>query len=390
MRGAQTKSCWASLPMYDLPEVREHVDRLWARVRDAMRGAGLDDVPEELTHVEGEFDAHWISQRLFFSQICGIEILKRFQGRYRVLATPRFSAPGCVGHHYRSFVVVRDDARYQQVEDLRGGRLAVNSYYSHSGATAVLPIVAPLSEAGSFFSRVLVSGAHAESIAMITRGEAEVATVDCVTYALLERYRPEALAAIRVLAKTPAAPGPPYVAPTSYGDDVIDRMRAALKEAFADPLIRETREALLLEGIESTDDEAYLPIFEFLESGERHGYTQLREAYRIPVRIPITIRLPSASFVGQTRNLSTHGAFIAVDELPAFGCVLDAGLPPVGAEIALALEIEEERLELHAVVVWHDVGDETPGIGIRFIDVSEETQERIERYLRRSVRPTRE
>ena len=38
----------ASLPMYDLPEVRDHTDRLWAAVAQEMRGLGMAGVPQAL------------------------------------------------------------------------------------------------------------------------------------------------------------------------------------------------------------------------------------------------------------------------------------------------------------------------------------------------------
>ena len=117
--------------------------------------------------------------------------------------------------------------------DLLGARLAVNSPYSHSGTTAVLPLVAPLGRGGTFFSEVLVSGSHAASLGMIEAGRADAASIDCVTWALLARLRPEALAGARILVETPAAPGPPYVAPVHHGEVTLSRMRTALQETFA-------------------------------------------------------------------------------------------------------------------------------------------------------------
>ena len=43
---------------------------------------------------------------------------------------------------------------------------------------------------GRFFSRVVTSGSHPASVAAVARGEADVAAIDCVTYALLDRYLP--------------------------------------------------------------------------------------------------------------------------------------------------------------------------------------------------------
>lgn len=376
---------FASLPMYDFPEVRGHTDLLWSEIRDAMLAEGLEDVPERLIHVDREYDAHWASQRIYFSQICGIEVVKRFRDRYRVLATPRFSAPGCVDHCYRSFVVVREDSPYHELEDLRGRVLAFNSYHSHSGTTSVVPLVAPLSERGSFFAETRISGSHDASLEWVRSGEVDVATVDCVSLAVLGRYRPQAVAGIRVLAETPEAPGPPYVAPASVGEDGLARMRTALRRVFDNPKLAGLREALFLGGLDVTDETAYQPILEFLDIGEEHGYGELREAYRMPVRLPLRLSLESATLLrGETLNLSRHGVFIAVSWLPgARACIAGPDLPPVGSEVDLEIEIADPSLTLRVrgVIVRHHEAGEPPGIAVRFIDLDRRTVEIVDAIL---------
>jgi ABC-type phosphate/phosphonate transport system substrate-binding protein len=273
--------------MYDLLEVRGHLDRLWSRLAATMRELELADVPEPLAHPESEFDAHWSSGDLFFTQICGIEVVKRFRGRYRVLATPRFAARGCAGHSYRSLVTVRGDAPFARLEDLRGARIVVNSHFSHSGTTALVPLIAPISRDGSFFGALTVSGGHVASLARLQRGEADVAAIDCITWALLERDRPGALAGLRVIAETPLAPAPPFVAPSHHGDEVLARLRQALARVFAEPGLSGARRALLLDGLEPTDDASYRPHLEFLEAGACEGYDELSQAYRAPVAVPL-------------------------------------------------------------------------------------------------------
>src|SRR5262249_25716590 len=87
-------------------------------------------------------------------------------------------------------------------------------------------------------------GAHVQSIAMVRSGEADVAAIDCVTYALLRRYRPESLAGTRILQPTDPVPAPPYVTSQDYPADTVARMRNALvswpdrapRPAFCDAL----------------------------------------------------------------------------------------------------------------------------------------------------------
>ena len=65
---------FASLPWYDLPEVREATDRFWACVAQNLRERGFKQVPEKLDR-QLPFDQQWTSGRLLFSQACGYDIL---------------------------------------------------------------------------------------------------------------------------------------------------------------------------------------------------------------------------------------------------------------------------------------------------------------------------
>ena len=59
--------------------------------------------------------------------------------------------------------------------------------------SALRALIAPHAASGRFFAEVRVSGAHSASLAMVARGEADVAAIDCVVHALLARHRPGAL-----------------------------------------------------------------------------------------------------------------------------------------------------------------------------------------------------
>ncbi len=242
--------------MYDIPEVRGALDRLWRALRDAMRSRGLADVPDELSHIDSGWDAHWGGEAVYFTHVCGRDFVRRFPGRYRVIATPRYAAEGCEGDRYRSFVVIAEGAAAARLSDLRGARLVVNGAHSHSGAWALAPLVAPHGALGDFFGSVTESGSHEASLSVVRSGGADVAAIDCITYGLLARHRPDALGGVRVVTTTPLAPAPPYVAPASFGPAVFATMRDALAEVIADPALEDVREALLLRGVSVRDDEA--------------------------------------------------------------------------------------------------------------------------------------
>jgi ABC-type phosphate/phosphonate transport system substrate-binding protein len=200
----------------------------------------------------------WTDPALLLSQTCGNPYVRTYRDRLRLVATLRYAAPGCDGPRYRSVLVVRADAPGDGLADFRGAVCAVNSWDSLSGWVA---LAAALPEP-RFFRAALVTGAHADSVAAVAAGEADIAAIDCVTYALLQRHRPAATAGLRVIGRTALAPSLPLVTRRAVDDGTVEALRSALRDALADPALAEARAALLIEGIEilgETDYDAIPP-----------------------------------------------------------------------------------------------------------------------------------
>ena len=264
----------ASLPMYDLPELRPAMAALWAGIARALAREGVAEVPATLVH-DVPADELWPAPDLLLSQCCGYDLLHGAARGLRPLATPCYRAPGCAGPHYLSIVVVPEGSTAARLEDLRGTVCAINSRCSHSGMNAVRALVAPLSRDGRFFATVEVSGAHSASLAMVASRTADVAAIDGVTYALLARHRPAALAGTRPLCRTANAPAPPFVTRADAPDELVLRLRTALHDACADPGLAAVRGALLLDGIEVLPFAAYDRLKAFERLASRPGYPVL-------------------------------------------------------------------------------------------------------------------
>lgn len=269
----------ASLPWYDLPEIRSATDALWDGIRRHLAGHGIDEAPHELDRRQPHEEV-WAAPDLLFSQACGYDVLIAYPDTLRLVATPHYRADGCAGDHYASFVVVRDGAGYDAIEDLRGTRCVINSPTSHSGMNILRSIVAPLHEDGRFFSQVKFSGSHASSLYYITSGAADVATIDCVTHALIAAHRPEALDGTHVIGRTERVLAPPFVTHASADDDRVERIRGALDDALSDPSLASARDTLLLADLDVLALDAYGRIRELEDLAEQAGYAE------IPHRLP--------------------------------------------------------------------------------------------------------
>ena len=70
----------ASLPMYNLPEMRPVNAKFWEALRGLLMEAGLDEVPETL-HFDQVPVPERIGPEVLFSQVCGYPLETIFSGQ---------------------------------------------------------------------------------------------------------------------------------------------------------------------------------------------------------------------------------------------------------------------------------------------------------------------
>lgn len=265
----------ANLPMYDLPEVQNATDEWWAGIAKALRREGVSEAPEKVVR-SGDVGEQWRSSSLLLSQCCGYPLIHEYKSWLKPVGTPCFIADGCEGPNYSSVILVGAENKASDLGHLRNGVAAFSSTQSHSGYNCFRATIAPLADSGSFFSNVVATGSHPESIALVAGRKADVATVDCVTYALFDRYRPQALKGTRKLGYTMKAPGLPYVTHIKAADDLVKRIQTALREAFKDPNLTAAREALFLSDIAFLGRDDYARIQEIEDQAFDLGLPELR------------------------------------------------------------------------------------------------------------------
>lgn len=79
------------------------------------------------------------------------------------------------------------------------------------------------------FSHGLASGSHYQSIDMIRRQQADIAAIDCVSFALLQRADPSMVAGLKIIAQTEAA-----LVATDYLIIDIQRTTSPIRQAITD------------------------------------------------------------------------------------------------------------------------------------------------------------
>jgi ABC-type phosphate/phosphonate transport system substrate-binding protein len=176
---------------------------------------------------------------------------------------------------YRSAIVVAATNAAAALADLRGTRCVANDPASNSGMNLLRAMIAPLAGGRPFFRTILWSGLHRGSLAMIARGEADIAAIDCVTFEHLRTLEPALVAAVRVIERCDASPGLPLVTAAGTDDRTLAALRAALADIIADSTVAPALDALLIDGFGAPSSAAYQSVIELERRAAALGYPEL-------------------------------------------------------------------------------------------------------------------
>lgn len=260
----------AALPMYDWPEMRDEVDAQWATLRIAIRKSGIE-APESLARRNADLppvpggirDASgaviapdpaalppdeldlptlWRHPKLLFGQTCwGPMETTGLAAQVRVIGQPNYDGiEGGRGELYSSALVIRrgsvtadhahapeGDAPLIPLDLIRGKRLAFNSHDSMSGFIGISRDLAALGEGLRLFSERIESGGHRASIIAVAEGRADVATIDCQSWVLAQRFEPAAKD-VMVVGWTGKRKGLPFITALSSPAASIASLNAAM------------------------------------------------------------------------------------------------------------------------------------------------------------------
>jgi ABC-type phosphate/phosphonate transport system substrate-binding protein len=250
-----TQALVASLGMYDFPWTANANDALWATMAERLRAAGIDAPPG----LARGADLHqiWRNPRLIFGQTCGYPYVTALRGKAALVATPVYAFASCQGASHRSVLVApRREAR-RGLGDFAGARAAINARDSNSGMNLFRAAIAPIAHGRPFFGEVIVTGSHAESLAAVSQGRADIAAIDCVTFGLVQRGRPELTDTVEIVAETPLSPALPFVMSAELAERHLDAVRDALFATLEDPALAAARGALGLLGARILGDADY-------------------------------------------------------------------------------------------------------------------------------------
>jgi ABC-type phosphate/phosphonate transport system substrate-binding protein len=263
----------AILPMYDFPWTAAANDALWAGISTRLTEAGVRS-PARLTR-GGDLAVLWRHRSLIFGQTCGYPYVTGLKEAVAPIAAPEYAFPGCEGASHRSFLIRRVNDSRGGMSEFRGATAALSAHDSNTGMNLFRAVIASVARGAPFFHAVIVTGSHEASVEAVAEGRADLASIDCVTFALLGRGRPELLERVAIVAESPLSPGLPFIASASLGQLTIDAVREALLSALGDPNLADARTTLGLKGVRLATPADYDRVIEIERAAAATGYPVL-------------------------------------------------------------------------------------------------------------------
>ena len=244
--------------MYPFASVAWAWDEIWGAVHQRVPWT-----PQSLTR-SGDVHARWDDPDCLITQVCGGPFASVHRDDMRLVGAFALDIPEADGGHYRSVLLSPSGRSLDEL--LRGDpRAVVNSADSLSGWFSL--IAATVGVGNEWPGQITYTSAHLDSLSALAAGQADIASIDAWSLALITAERPEFVAGLSRLALGPLVPVPPITARISLTAPMVAELRAAFHEALADPATASARAALRIDGFVDNSLDDYLTILPLLPTG---------------------------------------------------------------------------------------------------------------------------
>ncbi|AYF89221.1 phosphate ABC transporter substrate-binding protein [Pseudomonas sp. DY-1] len=257
----------AELLMYVAPQCVEEANAIWLK-------RILELLGEDRIAADGlSLPELWTSPRLLLTQTCGYPLITQLRGRVRVLGRPDYVLPDSTDGWHCSLILARVHDARTTLDDFLCSRGVLNDAGSNTGMNLFRHRLAPLQQSGTFFSSLIHSGSHRESLRLLREDKADLAAVDSVTYAYLARYAPKEVAGLRLIARSAPSPTLPYICTADLGPDEAERVREAMNQALS--YLPKVAAVLAIREILPAKDDDYRLLLDYQQQAIEQGYAEL-------------------------------------------------------------------------------------------------------------------
>lgn len=244
-----------ALAMYPFDGVHGALERLWPLIRRQL-GFG----PEELAW---DLDLHssWRRPDLLLGQTCGWPLVTQLGSAVDVVGVFDATVPEAHDGTYRSVLVSTSSVTLNALLANPGLRVAVNNADSLSGFVSLRTVFA---EHGREIVAPTFTGGHLASVRCLAAGDADLASIDAVSWALIGEADPALVADLRVVGHGPRVPCLPLICAAGLrgpdGRPVVDDLRDAIAAVCADAASAEPLAAMHARGFVAKGAGDYAPL----------------------------------------------------------------------------------------------------------------------------------
>ncbi len=164
-------------------------------------------------------------------------------------------------HFYQSFLIVNQDSPSKRLEDLKGRSFAFTDPHSNTGRLVPTYWLTELGERPeTFFSQIIYTYSHDNSIMAVSRGLVDGAAVDGLIWEYYQEKKPEFTARTKVIKKSEPYGIPPLVASGHLPQEYRERLQKVLLAMHQDPEGKKILAELLIHRFVAPREEWYEPI----------------------------------------------------------------------------------------------------------------------------------
>jgi ABC-type phosphate/phosphonate transport system substrate-binding protein len=249
---------YACLAMYAFEPIRPAWETLWSAVHRSAPWT-----PPTLRWSD-DIHATWTDPNCVVGQACGWPVATLLRDSVEVVGAFTLTVAGARGHRYRSVLVGRDRRGLSELVD--AGAVAVaNSADSLSGWIGFLSAAREAGATDRWPGEVIWSGAHVESLRHLRDGRADVASIDAISLAHINRLYPDLVASLYEIGNGPLVPSLPIIVPAATPRAIVDSLRDAFTWAVSDPTVADACRALFIDGFVSLDHAEYATTLQLVE-----------------------------------------------------------------------------------------------------------------------------
>ena len=110
----------------------------------------------------------------------------------------------------------------------------------------------------------------------VAKQDADIAAIDCVTFAQLEAIDPDLVADLRIIAETEETPSLPFITSPDTDEATLKALRDSLRSVVTDPKHRTLMTSLMLEDVQILPADAYDRVSEIEHKAIALGYPALK------------------------------------------------------------------------------------------------------------------